>query len=51
MTVERKLNTRLNQQIGLWIQRQEKSLKDEHENEFRPVVMEIVLDPKRMAGK
>ena len=48
MAGDRKLNTRLEQQISLWMQRQEKVLKDGYENEFRPVMMEVVLNPKSM---
>ena len=49
MTAERKFNTRLDQQISSWVQKQEKVLADEAKLELRPVMMEVVLNSKNRA--
>ena len=47
MTVEKKLNVRLDQQIALWLQKQEKQRQTEAADELRPVVMKVVFDFKQ----
>ena len=48
MTFNKKLTLRLDQQIALWLQKQEKQHQTEYTSELRPVVMEVVLDSKKM---
>ena len=47
MTFDKKLTLRLDQQIGLWLQKQEKQRQTECTGESRPVIMEVVLDSKK----
>ena len=47
MTVEKKLNVRLDQQIVLWLQKQEKQRQAEAADELRPVAMKVALDSKQ----
>ena len=47
MTGDKKLNVRLDQQIAVWLQKQEKQRQTEYANELRPVMMEVVLDSKK----
>ena len=48
MTFNKKLTLRLDQQIALWLQKQEKQRQTEYTSELRPVVMEVALDSKRL---
>ena len=48
MTFNKKLTLRLDQQITLWLQKQDKQHQTEHTSELRPVVMEVVLDSKKL---
>ena len=41
MTVDKKLNLKLEQQIALWVQKAEELRRVENQNEFRPIVMEV----------
>ena len=47
MTLDKKLNARLDQQIALWLQKQERQSQMDYASELRPVVMEVMLDSKK----
>ena len=41
MTLDGRLNVKLEQQIALWLQKQEELRQMENKNEFRPIFMEV----------
>ena len=51
MTLDKRWNTRLDQQIALWLQNQERQRQTERESELRPVVMEVVLSSEKPEAK
>ena len=51
MTVEKKLNTRLDQQIAYWLEQERLHSHSEDASVSQPVIMEVTLPSKKWGAK